>query len=200
MKELVRMLMFSLVATMSLAQEPQAPSEAPSPTIGSILDRQLALLESQLVPAAEAMPEDRYSYAPRNGVYQGVRTFALEVKHVANANLVLYSAILGQDTPLGANLIGTANGPDDLRSKDQILKYLKESFAVGHRALKTLTTENASEPLGNPPIASMKTRLELATFSLGHAWDHYGQMTEYLRMNGIIPPASIGQPWANPPR
>jgi hypothetical protein len=54
-------------------------------------------------------------------------------------------------------------------------------------------------PLKNPQISFMNTRLALATFSVAHGWDHYGQMAEYLRMNGIVPPGSVGQPPANPP-
>jgi hypothetical protein len=41
-----------------------------------------------------------------------------------------------------------------------------------------------------PPEHSKSTRLRLAVFGLEHAYDHYGQMVEYLRMNGIVPPAS----------
>jgi uncharacterized damage-inducible protein DinB len=40
------------------------------------------------------------------------------------------------------------------------------------------------------PEHGKSTRLHLATFGVAHAYDHYGQMVEYLRMNGIVPPAS----------
>ena len=150
------------------------------------------------MPAAEAMPEDRYTFAPTGGEFTGVRTFALEVKHVATANFVFYSAILGQAPPPGVTLAGVTNGPDDIRSKEEIMKYLRDSFALGHKAFATLTARNAATPLDNPPIAFMNTRLALSTFSLVHASDHYGQIVELLRMNGIVPPASKGQPPANP--
>ena len=169
-----------------------------TPTIASVMDSQLTLLEGQIVPAAEAMPDDKYSFAPAGSGFDGVRTFALEVKHVATANIGFYSAILGQEPPAGVSLRGLTNGPDSIQTKDQILKYLKDSFALGHKALATLTMQNAVSPLANSPIPFMKTRLDLATFSLAHAADHYGQMAEYLRMNGITPPASSGQPPANP--
>jgi uncharacterized damage-inducible protein DinB len=169
-----------------------------APTIASVMEIQMKIVESHFVPAAEAMPEDKYSFAPTSGEYKGVRTFAQEVKHVATANLVFYSAILGQDPPAGVTLAGTTNGPDDIQTKEQILKYLRDSFALGHQAFATLTARNAVTPLVKPPIPSMNTRLALANFSCAHASDHYGQMAEYLRMNGIVPPASQGQPPANP--
>jgi hypothetical protein len=182
------------------AQTAVSSSASTPPTVASVLATQLHLLESQFVPAAEAMPEDRYSFAGKDGEFTGTRTFALEIKHVATANLIFYSAILGEAPPPGVNLTGAANGPDDVQTKDQIVRYLKDSFALGHRAVASLAAENLTVPVPNPPIGFMNTRLALATFSIGHAWDHYGQLAEYLRMNGIVPPASKGQPPANPAR
>jgi uncharacterized damage-inducible protein DinB len=187
-----------LASMSALGQQAKPPTPAPTPTIALVMEAQMKIIEGQLVPAAEAMPEDLYSFTPKNGEYKGVRTFAQEVKHVATANLVFYSAILGQAPPAGVTLAGTTNGPDDIQTKEEILKYLRESFTLGHRALATLTARNAVTPLTKPPIPAMNTRLALASFSCQHASDHYGQMLEYLRMNGIVPPASQGQPSANP--
>jgi hypothetical protein len=118
--------------------------------------------------------------------YKGVRTFALEVKHVAASNYALWSAVTGEKIP---DDYRGGNGPENLKSKAEILKFLKDSFAMGHKAAATLTTENmlqAGEGIKAP-------RLHLATFGVAHAYDHYGQMVEYLRMNGIVPPASRGK-------
>ncbi|MGH9864611.1 MAG: DinB family protein, partial [Candidatus Acidiferrales bacterium] len=128
----------------------------------------------------------------------GVRTFAQEVKHVATANYYFYDAILGQDTPASIAANKQSNGPDSIQTKDEILKYLKDSFALGHRAIATITARNATETVSKPPVPFLNTRLALASFGCTHAFDHYGQMVEYLRMNGIVPPASKGQPPANP--
>ena len=193
----------SLALLLTAFAAPAQPT--PAPTLASVLDAQLTGVEKQFVSAAEAMPEDQYSFAPqtsefRSGNFAGVRTFALEVTHVATANFVFYSAILGEDPPPGVTVAGAANGPGTLRTKAQILAYLKDSFALGHRAMASLTLENALTPLAHSPVPGMNTRLALATFAIAHANDHYGQMVEYLRMNGIVPPASQGQPPANPQR
>jgi hypothetical protein len=187
-------------ATMTARAQQTKPLATPEsvPTIASVMQTQLGIVESQFVPAAEAMPEDKYSFAPTNGEYKEVRTFALQVKHVATANFAFYSAILGLDPPPGVTLAGATNGPEDIKTKEQILKYLRDSFALGHKAFATLTAENSVTPLVKPPIPFMNTRLAMASFSCTHASDHYGQMVEYLRMNGIVPPASKGQPPANP--
>jgi hypothetical protein len=175
------------------------PAQTPvPPTAASVMESQMKVLESQFVPAAEAMPAEKYSFAPQIGDHTGVRTFALEVKHVATANFVFYSAMLDRTPPAGVDLSGAANGPEAIRSKEQILQYLKDSFALGHEAFAAFTERNLLTPIAKPPISFMNTRLALAAFSLAHASDHYGQMVEYLRLNGIVPPASVGQPPANP--
>ena len=172
---------------------PQAQaSPQPPPTFASMAERQVSASEKQLVEAAEAMPEDKYNFSPESlnipgSNYKGVRTFALEVKHIASANYLFWSAVTGDPMPAG---IKGPNGPDELKTKAEIVKYLKDSYTLGHKAAATLTPENALElvtfRMGKAP------RLYLATNPVAHANDHYGQMVEYLRMNGIIPPASRG--------
>lgn len=186
--------LFALGITASAQQTKRAAAL----TIASIMDQQLGIVEQQFVAAAEAMPADKYSFAPAGGNYKGVRTFAQEVKHVATANYYFYDAILGQTTPASITANKQSNGPDSIQTKDEILKYLKDSFALGHRAIATITARNATEIVSKPPVPFLNTRLALASFGCTHAFDHYGQMVEYLRMNGIVPPASKGQPPANP--
>src|SRR6266516_2444911 len=91
------------------AQSKPRAKPASAPTIASVMEVQMRIVERQFVPAA-AMPEDNDSFAPVSGEYEGVRTFAQEVKHVATANLVFYSAILGQAPPAGVTLAGATNG------------------------------------------------------------------------------------------
>jgi uncharacterized damage-inducible protein DinB len=188
----VGLLAFAVIAP---AQQKKA---AGPPTIASVMNTQLGIVEHEFVSAAEAMPDDKYSFAPTNGDFKGVRTFAQEVKHVATVNFAFYSAILGQTPPPGVSANEQMNGPDDIQTKEQIVKYLKDSFALGHKAFSTITTRNALTPLPKPPISIFNTRLALASFGCTHAFDHYGQMVEYLRMNGVVPPASKGQAPANP--
>ena len=191
-----------LAACLTTTAQQTVSTKPPSPpTMASMMEAQLGMVERQFVAAAEAMPEDKYSFAPAGANFTGVRTFALEVRHAATANFVLYSAILGQDPPAGVTVDGAANGPESLQTKEQIVQYLKDSFTLGHKAMGALNDSNALAPLDKLPIAipSLNTRLAVAIFSFSHASDHYGQMVEYLRMNGIVPPASVGQPPANPP-
>jgi hypothetical protein len=68
--------------------------------------------------------------------------------------------------------------------------YVKVSFAALHRAMATINEGNMLEPMTASPSPRQKTRLQLAEDVVAHSNDHYGQMVGYLRMNGIVPPAS----------
>jgi uncharacterized damage-inducible protein DinB len=180
----------SAAASSAPAASTQLPAQ-PAPTIGSVVDSEISGIEKEIVAAAEAMPEDKFNFSPESlkipgSEYKGVRTFAGQVKHVAVANHFLWAPLTGDTVPEGWE---KDNAPDNLKSKAEIVQFLKESFALGHKAAATLTADNILQSPGK----SKSTRLFLATFGVAHAYDHYGQMVEYLRMNGIVPPASRGQ-------
>lgn len=178
----------SLAAAQSKAK---AKSAAEPITVAQQMDRMLSGVEQEFVSAADAMPDDKYDFAPTNGEFKGVRTFAQQVKHVAAVNYLVLSDMLGEKPPLE---IGGENGPDSMKSKSDIMKFLRDSFAYGHRAFRAITPQNEVAPIKNPFGGKQPaTRIGMATLIVGHCFDHYGQMVEYLRMNGIIPPASRPQ-------
>ena len=166
-------------------------SNEPTPTVASTVDSEIATVEKLILDAAEAMPEEKFNFSPENlnitgSDYKGVRSFAVELKHIASSNYFLWSPITGEKVPDGLE----SNGPVEMKSKAEILKFLKDSFALGHRAAAVLTTANMLQAAGS----SKSNRLYRATFGVAHAYDHYGQLVEYLRMSGIVPPASRGKP------
>ena len=143
-------------------------------------------VERQFVGAAEEMPEDKYSYAPSQGEFKGVRTFAEQARHVAAVNYMIFASMMGEKAPANVN---QGNGPAEMKSKAELMKYLRDSFDLGRRAFAALNDKNAVEPIDGP-FGNKTTRVTMATLAVGHAFDHYGQMVVYLRMNGIVPPAS----------
>ena len=168
---------------------PSAP-----PTIASAIDREISIVEKEVVEVADAMPADKFDFSPEKlnisgSDYKGVRTFGQQLKHVAASNYLIWSPITGEKAP---DTVNDGKGPDDMTAKADIIKYLKDSFAFGHKSVATLNSSNLVEPItsssGRPT-----TRLFLATFAAAHCFDHYGQIIEYLRMNGIVPPASRGR-------
>jgi uncharacterized damage-inducible protein DinB len=184
------MLGMTLLATMAVepASAAQAQAGQSSPNIASVVDREISNVEKLIVDAAEAMPEDKFNFAPDSlnipgADYKGVRTFAQQVRHIAASNYAIWWQLTGEKFP--EDFMG-GNGPENLKSKADIMKFLKDSFALGHRAAASLTVENMLQNPGK----SKSTRVRLGFFGAEHAYDHYGQMVEYLRMNGIVPPAS----------
>jgi len=182
MKNVVLLALVLAFCSFAVAQAKHQPK-----TVTQILDRGVKVIESEFVPAAEAMPEDKYGFAPTNGEFKGVRTFGQQVKHVAAVNYMLAAAILGEKPPVE---LGGENGPDSIKTKADILKFAKDSFAYAHKAVATVTAENATGEVASPFGEGKTTRMGLATVFAWHGFDHYGQMVEYLRMNGIVPPAS----------
>lgn len=167
----------------------QAGAQQAPATVASVVDRDIDAIEKQILDVAEAMPEDKFNFSPERlnipgSEYKGVRSFAVQLKHVATSNYFIWWRLTGEKLPEGLGDDG--NGPANIKTKAEIIKFLKDSFALGHRAAATLTSEN----LLQTPQGSKSTRLRLAEFGVSHACDHYGQMVEYLRMNGIVPPAS----------
>ena len=174
------------------AQTAKPSSDAnAAPTLAANEDHEITAVENLIVDAAEAMPEDKFNFSPESlnipsSEYKGVRTFAAEVKHIAISNYFIWSGLTSEKLPDGLN---DGSGPEKLKRKAEILQFLKDSFAVGHRGAATLTVQNMLQT----PEGRKSTRLRLAEFGVAHAYDHYGQMIEYLRMNGIVPPASRGE-------
>ncbi len=184
MKRKVTGIIFLLIA--NLAWAATKPKEEHR-SVTQILDRVVANTEEEFVPAAEAMPEEKFDFAPTNGEFKGVRTFAQQIKHVAAVNYEVGAAILEQKPPVDLN--GEA-GPASVKSKADIIKFLKDSFAYVHKAVATINETNLTETVRSPFGEGKVTRLGMATAISWHAYDHYGQMAVYLRMNGIVPPAS----------
>jgi hypothetical protein len=144
--------------------------------------------EKEIVSLAEAMPADKYNFAPTGGEFTGVRTFALQMRHIATINYLVAAALLGEKNPV--EMGKSENGADSLADKDAIVKYLKDSFAYAHKAIDTITEKNVMGEVKSPFGQGNATRASLATIFAWHSFDHYGQAVVYARMNGVIPPAS----------
>jgi hypothetical protein len=166
---------------------------ADTPTVGQTLDSQFRQAEREIVGLVEAMPADKMDFAPTNSQipgseFTGVRTFGQQAKHLATYIYMLSSAVLEQKPPIE---IGTGDaGPDSVRTKEQIVDYMKGAFAFGHKALQSITEKNEMDQVPGPFPGSKMARIAAGVFMMYHNFDHYGQMVVYARMNGVIPPAS----------
>jgi uncharacterized damage-inducible protein DinB len=177
-----------LAASYSCAFSQEAA--AAKPAVGTavppaqVYGKLLGLLEKEFVGVAEAMPEDKYSFAPpaTAGEFKGVRTFGDQVKHVVEANYYFF----GKPGTSEADMKAKSESIKSLKSKAEIVQALKDSFTQAQAYVDAITPDNAFV------MTASGTRAGMAAFGIAHFMDHYGQMVEYLRMNGIVPPASRG--------
>jgi DinB family protein len=154
---------------------------------GGALDFWISNTEKEIMSAAEAMPEEKYSFRPAAGEFTGVRTFGEQIKHLAANNYRMAAYILGQEPSPDQE---HETGPTSVQTKAQIVDYAKGSFAALHRAAGSINDKNMLEPVLGHTYPRQNTRLQFAVDAVAHSNDHYGQMVEYLRMNGLIPPES----------
>lgn len=162
-------------------------ADAPAnPSLAQQADKQIASVEKEVVSLAEAMPADKYDFAPTSGAFQGVRTFGLQMRHIALVNDEIAAALLGEKMPdAGKN----ENGSDTLTGKTEIVKYLKDSFAALHKAMLAQEGKSFTEAISSP-FGGKSPRGYLVNVPAWHCFDHYGQAVVYARMNGVVPPAS----------
>jgi hypothetical protein len=168
------------------AATPQGKTDQ-KPTFAAVYDRTVSGVEKEVVSGAEAMPDDKFNFAPTQGEFKGVRTFAQQVKHIAAVNYMIGAAILSEKPPVE---LGGENGPDSISSKADAVKFLKDSFTYMHKALGSIDESNILGQVQSPFGPNKMTRMSLSLIGISHPFDHYGQMVEYLRMNNIVPPAS----------
>jgi len=174
------------VAQMDMGKMPMVPVGS-AVTPAKALDDMLSMYEGEVMGVAKEMPADKYSFAPSaatvpGGKFDGVRTFAQEATHVASGNYYFYSVVSGMKPDVDMKALGA------LTKKEDIVAALEKSFVFAHKAIATITVENAF--LAIKPVDGQNTRATLAAFGVAHGFDHYGQMVEYLRMNGMVPPGS----------
>jgi uncharacterized damage-inducible protein DinB len=179
---------FMLISLVASAQESKpVPAESVAASVGA----PWAFLAGNFVSLAEAMPADRYAFVPTQGEFTGVRSFGEQVKHVACANYGFFSEIEGTTPPEHCY----DGGPSAAKTKAELMVYLRDSFDYGSRVAATLDQKNMLDVVDGP-YGGPRTKLGIAVLAIWHASDHYGQLVEYLRMNGIVPPASRPAPAA----
>src|SRR5579864_7699111 len=119
MKPVLLLAMAAATLTVAFSAEPQAPP------IGKLLDGQVRQVESEVGSLAEAMPADKYNFAPTDGEFKGVRTFSQQMTHIATVIYEVSAASLGEKCPVetGQN----ENGSPSIQGKEAVVKYLKDS-------------------------------------------------------------------------
>ncbi|HWC18383.1 MAG TPA: DinB family protein [Terriglobales bacterium] len=185
---------FAFAQAGSSGSTSSAQSSTAPPTMTSVLNSQLRGIEREIMNAADAIPQDKFDFSPGTSNIPGdfktpspVRTLAEQFKHIGDALEGEAAGIMGQKLQPSPD----ENGPKNVKTKQEVIDYLKAAFAKAHSAIDTINQQNATEEIANPFGGNRKTtRLSLAVGMVGHSNNHYGQIIEYLRMNSIVPPES----------
>ncbi len=179
-------------------KQPTAAELSAKETPASAMLRTFEFEEYQFRSAAEAMPADKYGYRPAQGDYGGVfpgygpkelRTFGEQVKHVACSNFGFSAELDGKTPPPDCD----KGGPSPAKTRDELIVYLRDSFKALKKSIGATTAKNMFDPIEGP-YAGPETRLGMGSVAIWHVADHYGQLVLYMRLNGIVPPASRPNP------
>ena len=172
-----------LLANLTVFGQASNPNEFRSVT--HVYDRNVRATERAVTAIAALMPDDKYGFVPSNGEFKGVRSFGQMVKHVTVDNYMNGAALLGETVPI--EIGARENGPDSISTKPQIMHFLRDSFGYLDKAVNTVNEKNLMEPIKDPWGDGSLPRILFVNSGISHPWDLYGQMVEYLRMNGIDP-------------
>ena len=168
------MLLFLLTAIWAAGAQPLAAQGS----IAEELRSQWSSSRRQLVAIAEAMPAEKFHYKAT----PDVRSFGEIIAHVAGEGMMEMEAVAGVAQP------GPSERFDSLRDRAEILRALSEYLEFGSRTLAGMTDQQALEAVtlrGRP-----SPRWAIVVGAIGHNKEHYGNLVTYLRLNGIVPPAS----------
>ncbi len=157
---------------------------SPAKAVEDLVDK----FEGEMMRAAKAMPADKYDFSPASlhipgANFEKVRTFSEEVKHVVQANYAIAANVTNAEPAVDVKSLAA------LKSKDEIVAALAASFTAVHTAIATITPANQNEAVDDSGVGPNQSKQTEAAWVAVHGYDHYGQMVEYLRMNGIVPGA-----------
>ena len=166
------------------AQE-AAPAAAPAPAPGGAAVRADLIKDwerqkATLLAIADAMPEDKFGFKST----PAQRSYAEQIMHVATVNVDILKLVGGQAPP-------PTFTAESAKTKADILKALGESYDHGIALLNEQTDASITGTV-EAAFLGPSTRARVFWFLLGHSMDIYGQLVVYLRLNGIVPPASRG--------
>ena len=168
------------------ASKPTTQQDDIPKSIADSVGGTLQFAEGNFLAVAEAMPENKYAFVPTGGNFDGVRSFGEQIKHVACAQFAFFNEFEGKKPPDDCE----KGGHEPSKTKAELIKYLTDSFDYSNRVLATLNANNALERIDGR-YAGPNTKLGISVVAVWHITDHYGQLVEYVRMNGIVPPMTL---------
>jgi len=151
---------------------------AQAPSLQAEAVKDLTNQKELMTKIADAMPEDKFGFKAT----PAQRSYGEQIMHIAGANVMLFKTY-------GSKAVAPTMNPK-ATAKAEIIKALADSYDFGIAALKEQTDATMIQSVEGPRFLGPSTRTRIVYFVMNHAMDIYGQMAVYLRLNGIVPPAS----------
>lgn len=143
----------------------------------------ISFASGKITQLADAVPADKYDWAPA----EGVRSFRDVFTHVVSANY-FFASKMGAKIPEGVNM---QTIQQDLKTKEQITAALKQSYDLLTTAVQN-TKDDVLATKVEYPFPGKFTNMSSILIGVSHTNEHLGQLIAYARMNGIKPPWSQG--------
>ncbi len=172
-----------VVASLSLGS---GPAYAQNATLAGDLLAVWQQQKAMMMAIAEAMPEETYGFKPT----EAQRTYAEQILHIAGANVFLMQHVGGATAAPEVDTSDLKVFGLPATSKAQVLQALSDGYDYGIAVIQEFSEEELLQTIAGPRFFGNVTRVRMAYFTLSHAMDIYGQMAVYLRLNGVVPPAS----------
>jgi uncharacterized damage-inducible protein DinB len=155
-----------------------APAAAQTVTLAGDMLKDWQQQKGMIIGIAEAMPEDKWSYKST----PAQRSYGEQVMHIVQVNQMLLGTLGAKTAAPAINMKAT--------SRADTLAALRQSYDYGEAVIKEFNDAAWVQPVMGPRFIGQATRVRIASFAMTHTMDIYGQMVVYLRLNGIVPPAS----------
>jgi len=176
---LITMVLVNPIFASNVEDHHESPDSTIDPYIELILN-QVVLMEGRITSLANAIPEEKYSWRPS----EGVRSTSEQIAHTIIASYGI-SAMMGGEMPSHINW----DSEKTLTKKEDILKELKGSFEAVIKFLKSYDTANYEE-IVKTPFGEYSQRAMILIIN-NHYHEHLGSLITYARSNGVVPPWSV---------
>jgi uncharacterized damage-inducible protein DinB len=170
-------LLFATLAAVPVAALAQAPAAAPENPISDSEKRVYTMLSGVVIAAAEKVPEESYAFRPA----PDVRTFGQLVGHIADSQYYFCSTAAGETKP-------ASDAEKSKTSKADLVAALKDAVAYCSTVYAGMTDAKGSQTVKMMNFDFAKLTVLAANFA--HIYEHYGNMSTYMRIRGIVPPSS----------
>ena len=167
------------IVTLVFCTAPAAPAaQTTPPYLGEIKQYYYETVKRNLTAMVDRMPEEHFTFKP----VAEVRSFGEAVAHVADAQ--------ARNCNLASGAGSKTLDADKKKTKAELVAALKESFAICDAAFAALTDERAREMVKMGDSGFQLSKLSLLVSMISHSNEQHGYMAVYLRLKGIVPPAT----------